>query len=133
MVPAELYTPTWPLVPTLTTTRLGTVWPGTKPRFEARGSAVPAGKRVRKPGALGWVTVTFITTALHPRRRHPAAPGDLWVDRRPRADRAGEAAGVVTGVEDAGRREGDVATPRVDAADAPADVEVADGPRPQEP
>src|SRR5712691_11750179 len=55
-----------PAVPTLTVTRLGTVWPATKFRFEMTGGPPPVGKTVRKLGAVALVTVTLSTTAATP-------------------------------------------------------------------
>ncbi len=65
---------TWPPEPTPTTTRLATVWPAVKFRFEASGAGAPVGKTVRKPGALGFVTVTFMTTAETPVEGTPMRP-----------------------------------------------------------
>src|SRR5213082_3043807 len=42
-VPALLYRMTWPVSDSLTTTRLGMVWPVTTLRLEARGRVAPGG------------------------------------------------------------------------------------------
>src|SRR5690349_11292288 len=54
---------TVPVELTPTVTRLGTVWPTTKLRFDAVGGVVPLGHTVTWLGTVGLVTVTFITTA----------------------------------------------------------------------
>src|SRR6266487_1358798 len=53
-----------PLTPTVT--RLGTVWPATKFRFDASGGVAPVGHTVTWLATVGLVTVTFITTASTP-------------------------------------------------------------------
>jgi hypothetical protein len=42
-MPPELYSDTRPSGPSLTTTRLGTVWPGVKSRLDVGGWAPPLG------------------------------------------------------------------------------------------
>ena len=66
MLPGELNIDTLPPAPSLTTTRLATVLSGVKFRLAASGRGLPAGKTVRKPAAVGWVTVTFTATADTP-------------------------------------------------------------------
>src|SRR5487761_1209130 len=51
-----------PGAPSLTIARFGTVSPGTKLTFDATGCVDPSGYTVRKPLALGLVTVTLSTT-----------------------------------------------------------------------
>ncbi len=67
-------TATLPSAPTLATTRLDTVWPARKLRFDAVGRVVPDGKAVRYPPVLGWVTVTLTTTADTPVAGTPPMP-----------------------------------------------------------
>src|SRR5262249_22717738 len=62
------------VLPSATSTRLGTVWPATQFRLDATGSEVPAGHTVRKLDALVLVTVTFRTTAETPLIGTPARP-----------------------------------------------------------
>src|SRR4051812_29194145 len=63
VLPAELYSESWPPVPSLPTTRLGTVCPAVKLRLAARGRGTPAGKGGRWLAGGGPVGVTFSTTA----------------------------------------------------------------------
>src|SRR5437773_5584525 len=65
---------TWPPVPTATITRFGTVSPARKFKVELSGVARPAGNTVRKPGVLGFVAVTFKTTAETPLAGTPPRP-----------------------------------------------------------
>src|SRR2546428_10840160 len=53
-----------PLAPSLTTARLGTVWPAAQFRSEAVGRPFPSGHTVRYPAAVVSVIVTFSTTAV---------------------------------------------------------------------
>src|SRR2546426_12739258 len=62
--PSGLKRSIFPVLPTLTTTRLGTVSPGTQFRSEALGRVAPSGHTVRKLEAVVSVTVTFSTTAV---------------------------------------------------------------------
>src|ERR1035441_4394391 len=55
-------------------TRLGIGWQATWLRFEAVGTLTPSGYTVTKPLAVGWVTVTFNTTAPTPDAGTPPAP-----------------------------------------------------------
>ena len=56
-----------PLAPIGAVTRFGTVWPGTKLRFDAgSGRVSPDGQTVAKPAAVGLVAVTLSTTAVAP-------------------------------------------------------------------
>src|SRR6476659_7609167 len=56
-----------PSAGTRTMTRFGLVWPARKLRFDARGGEPwSPGYTVRKLGAVGSVTVTFIATATTP-------------------------------------------------------------------
>src|SRR5437763_1966057 len=61
--PAKLNRLTFLLDPTCTTTRFGIVSPGTKFTFDAVGRETPDGHTVTNPGDVGFVTVTFNTTA----------------------------------------------------------------------
>ena len=63
-----------PSAPTLAITRLATVCPGTKLRFDASGASVPAGNTVSQPPALGRVTATLRTTASTPLTGTPPVP-----------------------------------------------------------
>src|SRR5450631_581227 len=75
MVPGDpLYRSTTPPVPTGAMTMFGTVWPGTKFRFEATGSALPSPYTVTNPVPAGWVTVTFNATDETPEAGTPPAP-----------------------------------------------------------
>ena len=55
-------------------TRLGTVWPGSKLRFDVTGTAVPSACTVRCPPRVGAVTVTLSTTADTPEAGTPPRP-----------------------------------------------------------
>ncbi len=57
-----------------TVTRLGIVRPATQLRFDELGAVSPCGKTVRWPSCCGWVTVTFIVTAVTPEAGTPATP-----------------------------------------------------------
>src|SRR4051812_17419098 len=72
--PPALKKLTRPSGSTGTTTRLATVWPGAKLRLEAKGRGWPDGNTVRWEPAVGWVTVTFRTTADTPRTGTPPRP-----------------------------------------------------------
>src|SRR5438270_137381 len=65
-VTKRLYTLNLPPTPSLTTTRLGAVWPATKFRFEALGLGAPVGHAVTKLDAVGSVAVRLRTTAETP-------------------------------------------------------------------
>src|SRR6476659_3764485 len=86
-----LYNVTFPLAPTGTTTRFGTVWPGVKFRFEANGNAVPEAKAVMKPAVVDRVVVTFMTTADTPVEGTPPWPA-TWTSTAPRLGTAAAAA-----------------------------------------
>src|SRR5215831_7521495 len=73
-LPRKLKRLTMPPEPTLTMTRLGTVWPPTKLRLDAVGWVAPAGQTVRKLGAVGLVTVTLRATADTPVAGTPPTP-----------------------------------------------------------
>src|SRR3954453_14751024 len=62
VAPAELNIDTFPAAPSLAMTRFGTVWAGTKLRFDAVGIGSPVGQTVMKPFPDGSVTVTLMTT-----------------------------------------------------------------------
>src|SRR5215510_11827834 len=64
--PTALNKLTLPPLPTCTTTRFGIVSPVTKFKFDANGRATPVGHAVKKLCAVGFVTVTFSTTAVAP-------------------------------------------------------------------
>src|SRR5262245_48002875 len=55
-----------PLGLNATTSLLARVWPAAKLMLLATGMPVPAGKRVRKPAALGEVTVMLRASAFAP-------------------------------------------------------------------
>src|SRR6478752_2685986 len=64
-----------PSAGTRTMTRFGLVWPARKLRFDARGGEPwSPGYTVRKLGAVGSVTVTFIATATTPESGTPLRP-----------------------------------------------------------
>src|SRR4029079_15387272 len=65
---------TFPLAPIFTVTRLGTVWPGVKLRFDTTGWSSPEGQAVMKPFVIGESTVTFKTTAVAPVAGTPPTP-----------------------------------------------------------
>src|ERR1035437_7818548 len=54
--------------------RLETVWPATKFRLDTGGSTLPSAKADTQPGAAGWVTVRFTTTADTPAAGTPPRP-----------------------------------------------------------
>src|SRR3982750_4662271 len=64
----------FPPFPSLTTTRLGMVWPGPKFRLDASGVATPAGKAVRYDPAVASVAVRLTMTAETPRGGTPPRP-----------------------------------------------------------
>ena len=69
-----LYSATAPPVPTVLTTRLATVRPEMKFRFDDLGSAPPLAYAVMNPVAVGWVAVTVRTTAPTPVLGTPPRP-----------------------------------------------------------
>src|SRR5450631_3074315 len=74
-VPGEaLYRATLPPAPTGAMTRLGTLWPATKFRFDVPGRVVWSPYTVMTPGLVGAVTVTFNTTADTPELGTPPIP-----------------------------------------------------------
>ena len=73
-MPNALNTDTLPPAPTFATTRLATVSPAPKFRFDANGRTTPAGNTVAQPAADGPVTVTFNTTASTPDNGTPPTP-----------------------------------------------------------
>src|SRR5450631_1053080 len=54
--------------------RLATVWPLTKFRLDTGGSTLPSAEADTHPGAAGWVTVRFTTTADTPVDGTPPRP-----------------------------------------------------------
>src|SRR5690349_5506259 len=74
-VPADpLYSLIFPSAPTGTTTRLGTVCPGWKFRFEVSCRGVPDGHTVTYPPVEGSTTVTLTATADTPVAGTPPRP-----------------------------------------------------------
>src|ERR1035437_9057910 len=63
--------------------RLGTVWPATKFRLDTGGSTLPSAKADTQPGAAGWVTVRFTTTADTPVAGPPARPATCSTSSAP--------------------------------------------------
>src|SRR5262245_58879067 len=92
-VAADVKRHTWPPVPILARTALGTTWPATKLRFEASGCGEPHGNTVRKPPDEGDTAVTF----------NIAAPAPIGTPPRPST--------VSCRVDPAGRRPSPCAVP----------------------
>src|SRR5438067_3364573 len=66
VLPDALAIVTPPPDPNATITRLGTVSPAAKLRFEVPDQDVPSGKAARKPPAVGLTAVTLRATAVAP-------------------------------------------------------------------
>src|SRR5215472_8459884 len=73
----------WPLSPSATTTRLGTVTPGVQLRLETTGIGHSRGQMVRKLEPVVLVTVAFRTTAEMPVWGTPARPATCTVSVEP--------------------------------------------------
>jgi hypothetical protein len=74
LAPEELKIVTLPPAPIFTTTAFANVWPATKLALDANGRGSPVGYTVRKPSAVGSVTVTLRDTAVAPVAGTPAVP-----------------------------------------------------------
>ena len=77
MDPEALNRLTRPLEPTLTVTRLGTVWLARKLILDEFGRGCPVGHTVTKDGAVVLVTATLSTTAATPLAGIPPAPSTV--------------------------------------------------------
>src|ERR1039458_1335592 len=104
-----------PSAPTGTMARLETVRPLTKFRLDTSGLPPPSAKADTQPGAAGWLTVRFTTTADTPTAGTPslpttgstrsapgptgaaAAPMPVWVSSTRAADTVTSAPGVGPG------------------------------------
>ena len=74
VVPTLLYRRIAPSGPSLTTTRLATVWSAAMLRLDVSGRELPDGHTVTYPPRVGATTVTFMTTAAASAGTEPTPP-----------------------------------------------------------